>query len=247
MITPIVIEPRDYRDFSPSGAFVAFRVVVETSDLYVKALLPLEKETESLIRECRSQIEWAIARRPEFLRSLDPLEEDPVDPPAATRMVRAGRKAGTGPMAAVAGEVADYVGRGLLKWSREVIVENGGDLFLQVERTVVAGLYAGETSPFTGKVGIKIEPTLVPLGLCTSSSTVGPSLSRGKADAATVISHDVALADAVATALGNRIVTVSDLKPAVEWALEIRGVIAAVAVLGESIAAVGDLKLVPIA
>ena len=247
MSTPIVIEPRDYRDFSPSGAFVTFRVAVETSDLYVKALLNLEKETEALIRECRCQIEWAIARRPEFLSSLEPLAEDPADPPTATRMVGAGRKAGTGPMAAVAGMVADYVGRGLLGRSREVIVENGGDVFLQVDRPVIAGLHAGGSSPFTGKIGIRIEPTLVPLGLCTSSGTVGPSLSSGRADAATVMSHDVALADAVATALGNRIATVSDLKPAVEWAVKIRGVIAAVAVLDDSIAAIGDLELVPIA
>ncbi len=242
----IVFQPRDYRDFDQSGGFKTFRVAVETSDLYVKALVSLERETEALIRECRSQIEWAISRRPEFLTTLVPLEEDPADPPPAARMVRAGRKAGTGPMAAVAGEVADYVGRGLLKWSRELIVENGGDLFIQVERPVMVGLHAG-SSPFTGRVGVRIQPTVIPLGVCTSSGTVGPSLSRGKADAATVISHDVALADAVATALGNRIVRPSDLKPALKWALDISGVMAAAAILGDTIAAQGEIELGPIA
>lgn len=246
MNSSIVIEPRDYRDFGRCDVFRTFRVTVETSDLYVKALVPLEKETARLIRQCRAQIEWAIARRPEFLKSLRPIEEDPADPPPATRMIRAGQKAGTGPMAAVAGEVADYVGRGLLKWSREVIVENGGDIFLQVERPIVVGIHAG-ISQFTGKVGIRIEPTLVPLGVCTSSGTVGPSLSLGRADAATVLSHNVALADAVATAIGNRIAKVSDLEPAIEWAMKIRGIIAAVAVLGDSIAALGDVELAPIA
>jgi hypothetical protein len=149
-------------------------------------------------------------------------------------------------MAAVAGEVADYVGRGLLKWSRELIVENGGDLFIQVERPVMVGLHAG-SSPFTGRVGVRIQPTVIPLGVCTSSGTVGPSLSRGKADAATVISHDVALADAVATALGNRIVRPSDLKPALKWALDISGVMAAAAILGDTIAAQGEIELGPIA
>jgi ApbE superfamily uncharacterized protein (UPF0280 family) len=246
MSSSIVVEPRKYRDFARSDAFRAFRVVVETSDLYVKALVPLEKETAALIRQCRAQIEWAIARRPEFLTSLRPLREDPADPPPATRMINAGCMACTGPMAAVAGEVADYVGRGLLKWSREVIVENGGDVFLQVERPVVVGIHAG-ISQFTGKVGIRIEPTLVPLGVCTSSGTVGPSLSLGKADAATIVSHNVVLADAVATAMGNRITQVSDLKPAIEWAMKIRGIIAAVAVLGDSIAALGDVELAPTA
>ena len=153
MTTRITFEPRRYRDYGSTEGFTTFRVVVETSDLYVKALGPLERETEYLIRECRAQIQAAIARRPEFLNSLEPLEEDPSDSPAVRRMIRAGRKAGTGPMAAVAGEVAEYVGRGLMEKSEEVIIENGGDLFIHVRRPVVVGLFAG-ASRFSGMVGI---------------------------------------------------------------------------------------------
>ena len=161
------------------------------------------------------------------------------------RMIRAGKKAGTGPMAAVAGAVAEYVGQGLLKWSPEVIVENGGDIFLKIAEPVVVGLFAA-SSPFSGNIGIKVEPTPVSLGICTSSATVGPSVSFGRADAATIVSKDVALADAAASGLGNRVRRPADLKPAVEWAMGIAGVEGALVVLGDKIAALGDIELVPV-
>ncbi|MEW6351920.1 MAG: UPF0280 family protein [Thermodesulfobacteriota bacterium] len=244
---PLVIyEPRTYRDFEDTGRFTAFRVVVETSDLFVKALAPLEKQTEALIRTARAQIEQAIARRPEFLRSLDPVDEHPGDSALVLQMLRAGKKAGTGPMAAVAGAVAEFVGRGLLEWSAEVMVENGGDIFLHVAEPVIVGIYAG-ASPFSGKVGLKVEPTVIPLGICTSAATVGPSLSLGKADAATVISKDTALADAAASGVGNRVKSAADLSAAVEWVMKVPGVDGALAIIGDKIAALGNIELVPLA
>jgi uncharacterized protein len=238
-----LVEPRTYRDYGPSDRFVAFRVAVETSDLYVKAHRPLEAETERLIHIARNQVEDAISRRPEFLTSLVPLGEQPEDPPLAVRMIRAGKKAGTGPMAAVAGAVAEFVGQGLLELSSEVIIENGGDIFLRVDHAVVVGLFAGE-SPFSHRVGLRMDPSVLPRGVCTSSGSVGPSYSAGRADAATIVSRDVILADAVATALGNRVSAARDLKAAVEWAMEVPGVDGALAIIGDKIAAMGDLELV---
>lgn len=236
-------EPRTYRDFEQTDRFYSFRVAVEQSDLYVRARVPLHAETEALIRKCRSEIKSAISRRPEFLESLEPLEEDAADSSTVARMVRAGRKAGTGPMASVAGAVAEYVGRGLLERSPEVIIENGGDLFIKVAEPVVVGLFAAD-SPFNGRLGLQVEPTPIPLGVCTSSGRIGHSLSMGTADAATVLSRDVTLADAVATAMGNRISHPADVKKAVEWAITIPGVEGALAIAGTKIAAVGNLELV---
>jgi ApbE superfamily uncharacterized protein (UPF0280 family) len=236
-------EPKTYRDFGKSGRFEAFRVVVEQSDLYVKAHRRLEKETFQLLRESRAQVQDAIDRRKEFLTSLVPIDEDPRDAPVATRMVRAGKKAGTGPMAAVAGAVADFVGQALLQWSPEVIVENGGDIFVKVDEPMVVGIFAG-SSPFTNRIGLRIEPTLLGLGLCTSSASVGHSLSLGAADAATVISRDVPLADAVATGLANRVKDPDDLQKAVEWAMSIPGVDGALAIIRDRIAAQGSVELV---
>jgi ApbE superfamily uncharacterized protein (UPF0280 family) len=245
MIQPILYEPRTYRELDDTDRFKTFRVVVETSDLYVKALSSLEKETETLIRETRARIKWAIERRPDFLKSLVPLAEDPADSPVVLAMIRAGQKAGTGPMAAVAGAVAEFVGKGLLPLSPEVIVENGGDIFLKVDSPVIIGLFAGN-SPFSGRIGIRIESTPIPLGICTSSGTVGPSLSLGVADAATIVSHDVALADAVATGVGNRVHKPEDLKGAVEWGMKVPGIDGVLAILGDKIAALGDIELVPL-
>jgi hypothetical protein len=245
MIPPILCEPRTYRDMGDTDRFKTFRVVVETSDLYVKALASLEKETEELIRESRAQIKWAIKRRPDILKSLVPLQADPADSPLVLTMISAGLKAGTGPMAAVAGAVAEFVGKGLLPLSAEVIIENGGDIFLKVDHPVIIGLFAGN-SPFSGRTGIRVESTPIPLGICTSSGTVGPSLSLGVADAATVVSRDVALADAVATGVGNRVHKPGDLKKAVEWGMTVLGVDGVLAILDDKIAALGDIELVPL-
>jgi uncharacterized protein len=242
---PTLYQARTYRDPEDTDRFKTFRVVIETSDLYVKALSSLEKQTEALIRESRDQIKWAIERRPDFLKSLVPLEEDPSDSPMVLAMIRAGKKAGTGPMAAVAGAVAEFVGKGLLPLSPEVIIENGGDIFLKVDRPVTIGLFAGN-SAFSGRIGIRIESSPIPLGICTSSGTVGPSLSLGVADAATIISRDVALADAVATGVGNRVHKPGDLKDAVEWGMKVPGVDGALAILGDKFAALGDIELVPL-
>jgi uncharacterized protein len=243
---PVIYESRVYRDFhNDDDRFVAFRVAVETSDLYVKASRPMEELTERLVREFRKHVESAINRRPEFLSSFVPIEEDDHDFPIAARMVRASRKAGTGPMAAVAGAIAEFVGRGLLQECQEVVIENGGDIFIHVDSPIVVGLLAGN-SAFGNGLGIKVEPSNLCTGVCTSSGKVGPSTSLGKADAATVISYDVALADAVATAMGNRIVGPEDLEKAVNWALGIPGVEGAVGIIGGTMAARGRLELVPL-
>lgn len=246
MNSPLVYEPRTYRDSCRNDGLETFKVAVETSDLYVKAHSILEQETEALVREYRAQIECSIGRRREFLTSFVPIAEDPLDDAVATRMVSAARKAGTGPMAAVAGAVAQFVGIGLLKFSPEVIIENGGDIFVRVDFPVVIGVVAGANSLFSGKLGIRIPPTPIPMGVCTSSGTVGPSQSLGRADAAVVISKDVALADAVATAMGNRVQTKKDLDKAVEWAIRVPGVTGALAVCGDAMAAIGHIEIVPL-
>jgi ApbE superfamily uncharacterized protein (UPF0280 family) len=149
-------------------------------------------------------------------------------------------------MAAVAGAIAGAVGRELRLHSREVLVENGGDLFLDLAQDAVVGIFAGG-SPFTGQIALRVRAQNSPLGICTSSGTVGPSLSYGRADAATAMAPDPALADAVATALGNRIHGPEDLQAAVEWARSVPGVRGALAILGDRLAAAGEVELVELA
>ena len=141
-------------------------------------------------------------------------------------------------MAAVAGAIAEAVGEALLPASPELIIENGGDIFLASSRPRRVGLYAGR-SPFSGRLGLRIDPTLTPLGICTSSGTVGHALSFGEADAVVVLSPDAALADAVATAAGNLVKSKDHIPRAIEFAAGIEGIIGILIVCGIS-SAPGD-------
>jgi ApbE superfamily uncharacterized protein (UPF0280 family) len=238
-------ENRFYRDYSAKKG-AAFRAAVETTDLFIRAEKDLTREALAAIRSEREKLVEHIKLHPKFESSLVPLEEPSDAPPIAAMMYRAAKAAGVGPMAAVAGAMAQRVGMALRRRSSFVIVENGGDIYLDTGRETLVGLWAG-TSPFSGRVAIRVDCKPGPLGVCTSSGTVGPSLSFGTADAATIISSDAAFADAMASALGNRIQSPSDLEGAVEWAASVRGVIGALGIIGDKLAARGELSLEKIA
>ena len=150
-----------------------------------------------------------------------------------------------GPMAAVAGAIAELVGRELLRFSPEVIVENGGDIFLCSSQRRRVGIFAGP-SPFSNRIAIEVESAGKPLGVCTSAGTVGHSISFGRADAACVISRDAALADAAATAVGNLVQSEEDIPRAIEFARSVEGVIGAVVIKGKHMGAWGEIEVVPI-
>lgn len=225
----------------------AFTVTVKETDLWVAvdetALAPdLAEAVEQFVWRERLRLERYIAKDPIFLQTLEPYVVGPGAPPIALDMVRAGNAAGVGPMAAVAGAFAQYVGLWLHKRSPQVIVENGGDIFLCCDHPVTVGIFAGK-SVFSGRLALKIKPGAAPQGICTSAGTVGPSYSRGKADAAVILATSAALADAVATAVANRILTPEALYPAVEFAGGINGVKGALAIQGEKLAAWGEIEL----
>ncbi|MBI5016408.1 MAG: UPF0280 family protein [Deltaproteobacteria bacterium] len=238
---------RTYRRFEATGGRrVPFRACVETTDLYLLADRDLSAEALTAALAARGLLDAHIERHPAFATALRPLPL-PAEPLPALleRMYRAARTAEVGPMAAVAGAIAQTVGEELRRHAAEVLVENGGDLYLDLEEEAVAGVFAG-ASPFSGRLGLRVTAERTPLGLCTSSGTVGPSLSFGCADAAIVLAADAALADAMATALGNRIQGPGDLEAAVDWALAVPGVRGAVAILGDRMAARGDVEFVEI-
>jgi hypothetical protein len=146
-------------------------------------------------------------------------------------------------MAAVAGAVAEAVGRDLLQISDEVIVENGGDIYLSTAKERTVGLYAGR-SPLSLKVGVLVGPETSPLGICTSSGTVGPSLSFGKADAVCVLSDSAALADAAATSIGNVVRDENDIERGLRRGREIEGVWGIVIVVGDKMGVWGNVRLI---
>lgn len=234
---------RTYRNLVSRATLTPFQVRWKETDLFIRAVGDLTGQARNAVRACRREIEGYIERHPLFLTSLKPLPPDPGAPPVVRAMIEAARRAGVGPMAGVAGAVSEYVGSALLAHSAEVIVENGGDIYLKTGAPVTVSIFAGR-SPLSMKLGIRIPPEATPCGVCTSSGTVGPSLSFGKADAVSVWAESTVLADAAATALANRIRTAKDLAPALESAGALQGIRGVAAILGDRIGLWGDLDMV---
>lgn len=222
---------------------VQFEVIVKETDLLIRAEKDLFNEARESVLKYRNQIETYISMNPAFEHSLVPLAETYHLPEIIDEMIKASSSAGVGPMAAVAGAIAQAVSNDLLLHSREVIVENGGDIYMATAYDRIIGLYAGASS-LSMKIGILIEPEKSPIGICTSSGTVGHSLSFGKADAVCVLSKSGALADAAATAIGNIVRNKKDIEKGLEKGKEIEGVLGVLIVVEEKMGVWGDIRLI---
>ncbi|WP_372679988.1 UPF0280 family protein [Desulfosarcina sp.] len=236
---------RTYRQRVRRVGLRSFRVVCQETDLMVQADRLLDDEAREQVLVCRGQIDGYIKRYPAFAVTLEPWREQAFAPEIVREMIAAGTAAGVGPMAAVAGAVAESVGRRLLDFSRDVVVENGGDVFIKTKGPVVAGLFAGR-SPLSMKLGLNVADSGDGIALCTSSGTVGHSLSAGSADAVCVVSHSCALADAAATAIGNRIRSAKQIKAGIAFGQQIAGVMGVVVVAGREMGVWGQVELVPL-
>jgi len=162
------------------------------------------KAAKAGMLRARQVLEAYIARDPFFSTTFDPYTPDS-DELIITRMADATRIAGVGPMAAVAGAIA-WAGVEAMQEAGAVfgIIDNGGDIALVSNRDVRVGVHAGEAA-LSNRIAFVVPPQDFVLGICTSSATVGPSISFGVADAVTVFSRNVALADAWATSVCNQI------------------------------------------
>jgi hypothetical protein len=240
-----MFEERKYREWIKAYGFIASVVSYKESDLFILARDDVKPDAEGLLLEARKDIEEYIMRDAKYLTALEPHVPNNDAPLIIRRMADSAARFGVGPMAAVAGAISDYVGEQLWLKTGDVIVENGGDIFVRCGRPLIFALYAGETSLFTGKVKFTVRSNGKPVGICTSSATVGHSLSFGKADAVCVISTSAAEADAAATAFCNMIQNTSDIELVIRTAQKydsIRGVIAA---MNDKLGIWGDVELIP--
>lgn len=235
-------EPRTYRHWVKGKDLVSFAVTVRETDLYIRAAANLKRRTLKLVVKYREMLERYIERHPSFLTSLEPTTFGEDAPQIVRAMCQAGQTVGVGPMASVAGAIAQFVGDELLPFTPEIIIENGGDIYLKSLKERVVGIYAGK-SPLTGRIGIVLRPDETPLGVCTSSGTVGHSLSFGRADAVVVLARSAALADAAATAIGNLIVDASDIQRGIDFARGISGLSGVVVIVGDKVGLWGEVKL----
>jgi len=238
-------EPRFYRHWIKDSDLVSFEVVVKQTDLYIRSRRNLRNKARDSVLKHRGSLEAYIGRHPLFLTTLDPYKAEAEAPAIVKEMARVSQLAGVGPMAAVAGAIAEVVGGDLLAFSPEVIVENGGDIFLKISKKRLVGIYAGQAA-FTQKIALEIVPGETPLGICTSSGTLGHSLSLGSADAVIALSPSAALADAAATALGNMVEAADDIPKAIEKARSIGELRGVVIIVGDKMGVWGRVKIVPL-
>lgn len=236
-------QPRTYRDWTHHSDLVRFNVRIEQTDLDIHARSSLQDKARRSVLKHRGSLLEYVRHHPLFLTTLEPYHVEPSAPAIVRAMAAAAELAGVGPMAAVAGAIAEATGRDLLRSSPELIVENGGDIFIKTLKRRLVAIYAGASSPFTGRIALDISPQETPLGICTSSGTIGHSLSLGEADAVIVLARPTALADAVATAIANRIHDMQDVAPVAQDWRGTQGLHGIVIIRGEHVAAHGKVKL----
>jgi hypothetical protein len=237
-------EPRTYRRAVSVSGLRTFEVSLAETDLQISALRELPAEALALVASLRGELEAYIASHPRFSTSFVPIEVEPLAPEIVQAMASAAERCGVGPMAAVAGAIAERVARGLAAHSSELVVENGGDLYLigSTERSVA--VWTGD-SAFGGGLTVSIPADMQPCAVCTSSGRIGHSDSFGSAQTVTVIAVDGALADAAATAIANRVHRAADAETALAFGRRIDGVRGVLVVVGETVAAWGTIQLAP--
>lgn len=206
-----------------SDGLVEFSLIHKNSFIRVLADIDLREETEALLEKHYQELEAYCLKEPYFLVSYTPVKPIPEKPEIARIMTEASYAAGVGPMASVAGAFSELLGRFMLsQGAEEVIVDNGGDIFMKLRRQRLIGVYAS-SSVFSQRIGFKVKPEETPLAVCTSSSSVGHSISFGDADAVSAVAESCALADAAATAVGNIVKGQRGLSEGIEAAKKIRG------------------------
>ncbi|MGA1869099.1 MAG: UPF0280 family protein [bacterium] len=228
-----------------TARLVSFTIRVKESILSIQAKRNLHREATKILLGKREIIERYIYRSPFFKTTLKPVNQDQHAPLIIRKMIEAGQIMGVGPMASIAGAIAQEVGLSLAVYSDELIVENGGDIFLKSHTRRCIAIHAA-SSPFSEKLALEIKPTPQGISICTSSGTAGHSFSFGKADAAVAISESAYLADAAATAIGNVIQTEEDIMEGIKIAQSTPGIVGAVIIKGEKLSVWGKVTLIPI-
>jgi ApbE superfamily uncharacterized protein (UPF0280 family) len=236
---------RFYRKWIKTDDFIKTQVSVEETDLQILSNKPLDRVwLEDRILNYHRNIQTYAAKDNRFLTALKPIAIESGAPKIIKHMAQASKLANVGPMAAVAGSIAQLLAEDLLREGySEIIVENGGDIFLtKQKKTRLVAIYAGD-SKFSGKLSLCIKSIQTPCGICTSSATFGHSLSFGNADGVVILAIDAALADAVATATCNLVKSSNDFKKAIAFARKVSGVFGTIIILKDNFASWGEIVI----
>jgi len=237
-------QKRSYRSRVNSPELFKVRVAVKETDLLILTDKPVDKGfVLARVNFYRDKIEEYINYKDRrFLVALKPVAVESTSHRIIKEMAGQSAKVNVGPMASVAGAIAQFLGRDLLaKGFRDVIIENGGDIFMKNTRPVRVGLYAGKNKRLN-KINLKIQPEQSPLGICTSSATIGHSVSFGNADNVVIIASSAVLADALATAVCNMVKSADDIKCAVAFGSSVKGARGIIIIFGNILATWGEVE-----
>jgi len=233
---------RTYRNKILNHNLISYEVKVRETDLFISSDIDLTEAALASVYRYRGHLESYIKTHPHFLTSLLPIKIDELAPQIVRDMLKVSGAAGVGPMAAVAGAIAEYVGMDLLFLTSNVIVENGGDIYLKSNKEIKVGIFSGESS-LNNRMALRVTPEEMPVGICTSSATVGPSLSFGRADAVCVKSKSASMADAAATAIGNLTKTKRDIKKAIAFGSQLKDVLGILIIVEGELGLWGKMEL----
>ena len=233
---------RTYQQLVKEDDLVVTRVIVKETELFIKACVGLEEEALGSLLKYRKCIEDYINQDPLFETALSSYSPNDEAPEIVKEMAVQAGKVNVGPMASVAGAIAEYVGKDLLEFSDELIIENGGDVYMNSKKARDVCVFAGD-SIFSEDIKIKIESQNMPIGVCTSSGSVGHSVSFGAADAVTVLSRSAVFADAAATAIANMVETEEDVENTLSFSKKIHNLKGVIIIKNDTLGAWGDFYI----
>ncbi|MCK5731295.1 MAG: UPF0280 family protein [Draconibacterium sp.] len=244
-----LFEERTYRTQFNTDRFTGFEISYLETDLWIGVDLPsFQPEIKELvlakIKELRNKLDEYINEEPFFKKSLKPFLPTEIAPDEAIEMAVAAEKAGIGPMSAVAGLFAREIGEEIIQnfSVNELVIENGGDIYVLLKDEMVLSVFAGD-SILSERIGLVIPPEKNKLGICTSAGTVGPSISYGKADAVVVVCEDILLADAFATALGNKVKSPNDVEKVIKQSEKFPEILSLLIICEDKIGIRGDYEM----
>lgn len=243
------VEQRTYRSQFNTNRFTGFEIKHQETDLWIGVdpesfKNEMKEAAQVKIKSLHWKLEEYIKTEPFFKKSLKPFVPADHAPPEAVEMAGAAEKAGVGPMAAVAGlfirELANEIFQNFSV--NEMVIENGGDICAQLKNELVISVFAGD-SILSERIGLVIPAEAGFVGICTSAGTVGPSLSYGKADAVVVIAENPLVADAFATAFGNKVKSPNDVEKVINQAEKYSEILSLLIICEDQVGIRGDYEI----
>ena len=235
---------RTYRSMINKGNLISYNVKIAESDLLVSSDTNLSYEALKSLTKHRYSLETYIKSYPDFLTSLLPLPEDDLAPPIVRDMLVKSKMCGVGPMAGVAGAVSEFVGYDLRNQTGNLIIENGGDIFIKSENKLIASVYAGE-SPLSYNVNfiVKPEENTARYSHIVRHSRAVLELRESRCGMRDFQIRDIATPQPQPSAKA-KVKSKNDINPAIDFGIKIKGVTGIIIIIGNEMGAIGQVQFV---